>query len=87
MKEELITFTVKNASLYYKKKAPMVLRLVEPSLHGDTKDKSRELVPVGKYDVVNVWDNFYGRWVRINHYGSYHDIDPKYFEWHREDQY
>lgn len=86
MVEKIIEFTVKNANLAYRKGMPMILRLAEPALHGDWKDTSRELVPVGQYEVIDVWDNCYGRWVRINHNKKHHDIEPKYFEWYREDQ-
>jgi hypothetical protein len=87
MKDELITFTVRNANLYYKKGYPMTLDLIEPAMHGDWKDTTRELVPIGKYDVVDVWLNCYGWQVRINYHGRQHDIEPRHFEWHKEDQH
>ncbi len=82
------TFSVKNGKLIFDPDKRMILRLVEPASHGDWKDNVRvNPVPVGSYVVEDVWDNYYGTWIRIRYSGYHYDIEPKHFEWHLEDQH
>lgn len=84
----LVSVLVRNAHLIFDRlNGEITLRLVEPALHGDCKDVSRELVPVGKYCVDDIWENCYGKWVRILYNGKKHDIEPRFFEWYQEDQH
>ena len=82
----ITAFNVRNATLVYGDGRKLFLRLITKGVHGDFKDMHRKFVPIGTYEVKEVWDNFYGKWIRIQHEDKLYDISPQSFEYHKEDQ-
>lgn len=74
-----------NGVVLYESNQLIKLRLPKPTLTGDI-GSNIPCLDSGVYNIHSVFDNFYGTFIRILHNNHFYDIEPRYFEYHKEDQ-